>query len=75
VTRLAERVPPLGQAWTPGIDNHERVGLPCSEHLQNLGEREQLVSNLLRTIVAPGDADLMGLHWNAPQPWDIYYNA
>jgi hypothetical protein len=44
------------------MNHHEKIGPTGHEHLNNLGESEQLGTDLMDLLAVTRDVDLMGLH-------------
>jgi hypothetical protein len=44
------------------MNHHEKIGPTGHEHLNNIGESEQLGTDLMDLVAGARDANLMGLH-------------
>jgi hypothetical protein len=62
VAELAERSQPLAETRTPGANHHQNVGPSGHEHVEDLGEGEQLVADVMDVLAGTQDVNPMGLH-------------
>jgi hypothetical protein len=70
----AQRAQPLAGAWTSGANHHQKIRPTGHEHLKDLGEGEQLATNLMDVLVGAQDLNPMGLHVGSSDR-DVYYIA
>ena len=62
VADRAQTAQPLGGARSSGADHDENVRSTDREDIQDLGEREQLLADLIDPLVGARNVHLMGLH-------------
>jgi hypothetical protein len=61
-TDCAKCAQPFAGAWASGANHHQKIRPTGHEHLQNLGEGEQLATNLMDVLAGARDLNPMGLH-------------
>ena len=66
ITHHAQRPQPLARMRVARTHHHERVWPARDEHLEDLGEGEELATYLMHLVAPIGDVKLVRLHAGLP---------